>query len=291
MKKTLVCIMAILLVLSFVGCAQAPVTADVPQEPDAEETEAIAPEADEEEIDESWTKIEAQGSFVLGFDAGFAPMGFKDESGEYVGFDIDLATELASRLGLELELQPIDWEAKFLELDAGNIDMVWNGLTITEPRKLETLFSDPYMHNEQIIIVRADSDIKTKADLAGKIVAAQVESSAISAMRAEPDVMDSFGELIESSDYVQALTELKLGSVDAVVVDEIAGLYYIQLDDPAFYSVLTETFGSELYGIGFRLGDKALRDKFQEVLNEMIADGTAAAISDKWFGDNVLISQ
>jgi polar amino acid transport system substrate-binding protein len=299
MKKLLIALLAVVLVFSFAACSNNQNVAESPaaQEP-APAEEIIKPavaevpaEEPEQAVDESWTMIEDKGSFILGFDAGFAPMGFKDDSGEYVGFDIDLAKEVASRLGLEIVYQPIDWDAKVLELDAGNIDMIWNGLTITEERKKEILFSDPYMNNQQIIVVAADSGINSKADLAGKIVAAQVESSAMEAIRAEPDVMDSFTELIESPDYVEALTELKNGTVDAVVVDEMTGRYYVLAGSEGAYIVLDDTFGEEQYGIGFRLKDVAFRNMIQETLDAMIADGTAASISDKWFGDNVLISK
>jgi polar amino acid transport system substrate-binding protein len=216
-------------------------------------------------------------------------MGFKDEDGNYVGFDIDIATEVSSRLGLDAPtLMPINWDSKVMELNAGNIDLIWNGLTITEERKKEMLFSDPYMDNRQIIVVRAESDIQSKADLAGKIVAAQADSSAMEAIQAEPEVKDTFGDLVENADYVAALLELKQGSVDAVVVDETMGSYYINKDEnPAAFRILDDNFGEEQYGIGFRLGDVALKDAIQGALDDMVADGTFATISKKWFGHDV----
>jgi polar amino acid transport system substrate-binding protein len=298
MKKLLIAILAIMLMLSFAACSapassddstasEAPAATEAPSEEPSEAPSEAPSEEPAEDL--SWQAIEDKGSFILGFDAGFAPMGFKDESGEYVGFDIDLANEVASRLGLEIVFQPINWDTKEMELKNGNIDVIWNGLTITEERKENMLFSDPYMNNQQIIVVAADSGIASKADLAGKTVAAQVDSSAMEAINAEPDVKDTFSELIESPDYVEALMELKQGSVDAVVVDEMTGRYYVLADDPDNYIVLDDTFGEEQYGIGFRLEDQAFRDKIQETLNAIIADGTAAEISQKWFGDNVVI--
>ncbi len=296
MKKLLAAVLALALIFSVAACAAPAATesAAVSETPAASEEASAAPsesasEEPTQEADASWQTVESKGSFVLGFDAGFAPMGFKDENGEYVGFDIDLANEVASRLGLKIVFQPINWDLKEMELKNGNIDMIWNGLTITDERKENMLFSDPYMNNQQIIVVAADSGIKSKADLAGKTVAAQVDSSAMEAIEAEPDVMDTFGQLIESPDYVEALMELKNGSVDAVVVDEMTGRYYVLADNPDAYLVLEDTFGEEQYGIGFRLEDKTFRDKIQETINALIADGTAAKISQKWFGDNVVI--
>jgi polar amino acid transport system substrate-binding protein len=268
MKKLLFLMLAVLFLFSMAACST--------KKDDAADT--------------SWNDVQEKGSFILGFDETFAPMGFKDDSGEYVGFDIDLANEVASRLELDIEFQPIDWDSKVMELDNGNIDMIWNGLTITEERQEEMLFSDPYMNNRQIIVVATGSGIASKTDLAGKAVAAQIDSSAMEAIEGEPDVMETFGELVESPDYVEALMELKQGSVDAVVIDETMGRYYINSDsDPSVYTVLDDNFGEEQYGIGFRMDDVSLRDKIQETLDAMIADGTAAEISEKWFGDNVIV--
>jgi len=301
MKKLLIAIFAIMLTLSFAACSapassddtpasEAPSATEAPSEEPSEEPSETATEEPAEDL--SWQSIENKGSFILGFDEAFAPMGFKDESGEHVGFDIDLANEVASRLGLELKLQPVDWESKELELANGNIDVIWNGLTITDARKEDMLFSDPYMNNRQIVIVAADSGITSIADLADKTVAAQSESSAMEAIEAQPEVKDTFGELIGSPDYVQALMELKQGSVDAVVIDEIMGRYYIAEDENStFYTVLEDNFGEEQYGIAFRLGDQAFRDKVQETLDAIIADGKGAEISQKWFNENILISE
>ena len=297
MKKIMILVLVMAMALSLVACANnnaAP--SESPAETAAEETvapaETEAPEAAEPTdvlADESWAKVEANGSFILGFDETFAPMGFKDDSGNYVGFDLEVAKEVASRLGLgEPTLMPINWDSKVMELNAGNIDFIWNGLTITDERKGEMLFSDPYMNNRQIIVVKADSAIQSKADLAGKAVAAQADSSAMEAIQGEPDVMNSFGNLVESPDYVEALMELKQGSVDAVVVDETMGSYYISQDEnPNAYRILDDNFGEEQYGIGFRLGDVALKDAIQEQLNAMVADGTFAEISKKWFAHDV----
>ena len=271
MKRLLIMVLALAMILSLAACAGTPANS---------------------EADTSWTDIETKGSFTLGFDENFPPMGYKDDSGKHVGFDIDMATEVASRLGLELKLQPVDWDSKVLELNNKNIDLIWNGLSITDDYKKDILFSDPYMNNRQIVIVLASSGIASIADLAGKTVAAQSGSSAMSAIEDMPDVKDTFGELVESPDYVEALMELKQGSVDAVVIDEIVGRYYISHDDtPDTYAVLEDNFGEEQYGVGFRLGDQAFRDKIQETIDAMIADGKAAEISEKWFGENIVIGE
>ena len=180
--------------------------------------------------DDSLQKILDKGYMILGLDENFPPMGFRDETGTIVGFDIDLATEVAARLGVRLEIQPIDWNAKEMELNDGKIDMIWNGMSITPARVEEMNMSKPYIANRQIIIVSEDSGIKTKADLAGKKVAAQAGSSAIDAMQADAETFASFGDLVEFDNNNAAYLDLKVGRVDAFVVDEVVGKYLISQD-------------------------------------------------------------
>lgn len=238
--------------------------------------------------DVSLDRIMKKGELVLGLDDSFPPMGYRGEDGEIVGFDIDLGREVAKRLGVELRLQPIDWDSKTLDLNSGDIDVIWNGLTITPEREESILFSKPYLANRQIVIVQAGSGIDTKAQLAGKVVGIQLGSSAENAVNAGPAVANSFAELARYQDNVQALLDLEVGRVDAVVVDEILGRYYIARK-PGTFAVATEYFSEEQYGIGFRLGDVAFRDAVDAALDEMVADGTAAEISKKWFGEMVVL--
>ncbi len=233
-------------------------------------------------------KIKEQGHFVLGLDDSFPPMGFRGESGDIVGFDIDLAKEVAARMGVELELRPVDWDGVILSLNKGDIDMIWNGMTITESRQKKIDFSKPYLANRQIVITAADSSIASKADLAGKTVGVQMGSSSEEAISGEPEVAESFDKLKKYADNVVALLDLKAGRVDAVVVDEIMGRYYIA-KKPGEYKVLSEDFGREEYGIGFRQEDDAFRKKVDEILDEMRSDGAAAKISNEWFGENIVL--
>lgn len=238
--------------------------------------------------DESLQYILDKGELVLGLDDSFPPMGFRGENGDIVGFDIDLAREVTDRMGVELRLQPIDWDAKVLDLNSRDIDVIWNGLTITQERKEQITFSKPYIANRQIVIVGADSGIQTKAQLADKTVGLQLGSSAQDAVEAEPDVLESFAELSRYQDNVQALLDLEIGRIDAVVVDEILGRYYIS-QKPGTFAVADEHFAEEEYGIGFRKGEIAFRDRVDEILDEMVEDGTAAEISRNWFGEDVLL--
>lgn len=224
---------------------------------------------------------------VVGLDDNFPPMGFRDDKNNIVGFDVDMAKEATKRMGMEVEFKPIDWNSKEAELNGKRVDLLWNGLTITEKRKENISFTNAYMENRQIVVVTANSPIKTKADLAGKVVGAQEGSSSIEAIEKDAATMKSFKELKKFGDNVAALMDLKTGRLDAVVVDEIVGRYYIA-KKPGEYTILTENFGSEEYGVGIRKEDKEVLTKLQKALDEMKKDGTSAKISKQWFGEDIV---
>ena len=219
---------------------------------------------------------------VVGLDDNFPPMGFRDEKGQLVGFDIDLAKEAAKRLGVEVEFKPIDWNAKEAELSGKRVDALWNGLTITDERKKNIAFSAPYMENHQIIVVKGGSPIKTKADLAGKLIGVQDGSSAVDAIGKDEATAKSFKDMKKYGDNVTALMDLSTGRVDAVVLDEVVGRYYTS-KKPGEYKVLEENFGSEDYGVGLRKDDTELLAKLDNALDAMKTDGTAQTIYAKWF--------
>ena len=231
----------------------------------------------------------ASNAFVLGLDDSFPPMGFRDENHEIVGYDIDLAKEACSRLGLELKLQPIDWNAKELELNTKNIDCIWNGFTITAERKEAMTFSPAYLRNAQVAVVRADSGIKTLADLAGKKVATQAGSSGKEAIDDTPEFRDSLAEVVEVKDYLTALMDLEAKGVDAVVMDLIVANDCIRRSGKASFAILDESLATEEYGIGFRKGDTELMEKIWGALEAMAADGTVAKIAEKWLGADISI--
>ena len=230
-------------------------------------------------------------TLIVGIDDAFAPLGFKDESGEIIGFDIDLAKELAKRINKEIAFQPIDWTMKESELKSGNIDLIWNGYTITDERKNKVDFSVPYLKNKQVIVTLADSDINSKSDLANKKVGAQSESSAVAAMEKESDLYNSFksGGAITFEDNNQALMDLEAGRLDAVVADEILVRYYLSLKGEDKFKILDDNFGEEEYGVGIRKGDTEMVDAFNKAYKEMQEDGTLQEISEKWFNKDITI--
>ena len=224
---------------------------------------------------------------VVGLDDNFPPMGFRDEKNELVGFDIDMAREAAKRMGIEAEFKPIDWSAKEAELSGKRVDALWNGLTITDERKEKIGFTAPYMENHQIIVVAAKSAINNKADMSGKVVGAQEGSSAVDAVKKEDAVFKSFKEFKTFGDNVTALMDLSAGRLEAVVVDEVVGRYYVA-KKPDEYRVLEENFGTEEYGVGVRKDDAELLEKLNKAMGEMKADGTAAKIATQWFGKDII---
>lgn len=227
---------------------------------------------------------------ILGFDDTFVPMGFKDENGEYTGFDIDLAKEIGEKLGKEIEFQPIDWSMKETELNNGNIDFIWNGYSITDERKEKVEFSTPYLNNRQVIITLADSKINSKADLVGAAVGAQNQSSAVDAIEADGNIIESFkdGKVVTFDTNNEALMDLEAGRLDAVVADEILAKYYINQRGEEKYKVLKEDFGSEAYAVGMRKDDKELVEAFNNAFKELVDEGTAGEISKKWFGEDII---
>lgn len=224
-----------------------------------------------------------QKKVVVGLDDQFPPMGFRDEKNNIVGFDIDMAREAAKRMGMEVEFKPIDWKSKEAELKGKRVDMLWNGFTITEKRKEQVAFTKPYMGNSQAIVVLAGSPIKTKADLAGKVVGVQDGNSVVEEITASP-VYKEMKELKKYPDNIAAFMDLKAGRTQAIVLDEVVARYYITKNQG--YEVLKDNFGTEEYGVGLRKEDKELMTKLQKAFDDMQKDGTTDKISQKWFGKN-----
>ena len=231
--------------------------------------------------DESFNKVKAAGVFVLGLDDSFPPMGFRDKDNNIVGFDIDLATEVCARLGLKLKTQPISWDAKEQELNTGKIDCIWNGMSVDSDRARVMNLSDAYLKNRMIFTVK-DKSLATLAALAGKKIAVQNGSTAQKLLEAS-DAGKAAKEIVPFDDNQTALMDLEKGGVDAVFLDEIVAKYWI-VTNAKPYIVLEEGLSDEVYAVGFRKKDQALRDSVNNVLVAMKKDGKFAEISAKWFG-------
>ena len=230
--------------------------------------------------------LKERGVFVLGLDDSFPPLGFRSEDNEIVGYDIDLAKEVAKRMGVDFRAQPIDWDAKEMELETGKIDCIWNGFTITEERKNALSFAEAYLNNDQVLVVRADSGINSLADMYGKIVGIQSGSSAQEAVDDNASFAAAISKLIMYKDNITALNDLDISGVDGVVMDSVVANYSIAQTKKPF-KVIDESLANEGYGIGFRKAEPELRDAVWNILKEMQKDGTVTAISQKWFGRDI----
>lgn len=275
MKKVFAAVLSIILVMGCIsGCGSS-----------SQEKQA----SDTSDVKQTSSDKAKKDTFTVGFDQDFPPYGYVDDDGNYTGFDLEMAAEVAKRLDLELVLQPVDWDAKDMELSSGAIDCIWNGFTING-REDEYEWSKAYMDNSQVIVVMSDSGIKSYDDLKGKVVTVQTDSAAQDALDSEEhtDLKASFADLVVCADYNSAFMDLESGAVDAIAMDIGVANYQIDSrDDSDSYKVLDEKLTSEQYGIGFLKGNTQLRDKIETTLEEMVKDGTFAKISEKWFGYDV----
>ena len=232
-----------------------------------------------------------QRKFVVGLDDAYAPFGFRNEDNELIGFDIDLAKEIAERLDIEFEFKAIDWNNKEEELESGKIDIIWSGFNITPERKEYVIYSKPYMINRQVILVPkgGTKNIVSAEDLAGKIVGTQLGAPSDEYInRGDHHLRNIFGKLITYDNYKHAFKALENGEVEAIICDELVVRYEMNRH-PNKFEMIEATVGpvTEI-GIGFRKEDTELRDNIQNALSEVIKDGTAKKISEEWFGADLI---
>ena len=232
-------------------------------------------------------------TLVVGLDDSFPPMGFRDENNEIVGYDIDLAKEVAKELGMEVKFQPISWASKEQELNSGNIDCIWNGFSING-REDKYTWSVPYINNSQVVVVKSDSGIKNLDNLENKIVAVQNGSSAFALFKGgnleEKNILlaKKFRDLVLVEDYNNAFLNLESGVIDAICLDFGVANYEVKSRGDKFI-ILSECLSQEKYGIGFLKGNCELRDKVQNALSKITKEGKAETISEKWFGLNMAL--
>ncbi|MDM8275296.1 amino acid ABC transporter substrate-binding protein [Enorma phocaeensis] len=227
------------------------------------------------------TSASATGTLIVGFDQSYPPYGFVGDDGEFTGFDLDLAAAVADKLGWDVQYEAIDWDAKDTLLNSGAINCIWNGFTM-EGREDDYTFSEPYMLNEQVVVVRADSGITSLEDLAGKTVITQVDSAALDVLEGDQaDLAATFASLEQIGEYNTAFMQLESGAVDAVACDLSIAAYQLAAN-PDAYLQLDEALSSEHYAVGFKQGDTETADAVTEALRELNADGTVQELCDKY---------
>lgn len=280
MKKFTTVLMAAAMTMAMLaGCGSASAEQAASAEPAADTETAAAEETQEETAGEA--QEGDRTTFTVGFDAEFPPYGYMDENGDYTGFDLDLAQEVCDRNGWELVKQPIDWDSKDMELSSGSIDCIWNGFTMNGREDAYT-WSVPYVDNSQVFVVKADAGISTQADLAGKIVGVQKDSSALAALEGDAaDLAATFAEMNQYADYNTGFMDLEAGAIDALAVDIGVANYQIASRGDG-YVIMDEKLATEQYGIGFLLGNEELKDQVEKTLLEMADDGTFTKIAEKY---------
>lgn len=279
-KKFITVVMMAIMVTGLVACGNNNGTSTA-----TDANNSTADGTNQETADNSLQDILDKGELVLGLDASFPPMGFRDQNNDIVGYDIDLANEVAARMGVKLKTQPIIWDSKEQELNGKNIDCIWNGFTANAERLENNQCSKTYLLNKQVAVVLADSNYNTLADLAGTTVIIQKGSSAQDAIDANPDFKGSLGKLLIIDDNLTALRDLGVGS-DAVVMDLVVANYYAKQNEGKYRILTDEVLSEEEYVIGFRKGDVALCQEVEKQLAEMVKDGTMAKLDEKWFGQS-----
>ena len=280
MKKWIALLLAMVLCLSLAACGSNNDNNNANNTTDDQNTPAAGQE------DNTQPSGEKQ-KLIVGFDAEFPPFGFIAEDGSYDGFDLAMAKELCSRLGWDFEAVAIDWDTKDAELKAGSINCIWNGFTYTG-REEEYTWSDPYVENKIVLVVKADSGITSMADLAGKTVMAQAASSAVDAIEANEEFKSSLKEVVELGDYNMGFMELAQGSVDAVAADMGVAAYQAA-NNEGEYVILDDAISTEQYAIGFLKGNTELRDAVNAELLKMAEDGTMMSIGENYVDKGLVL--
>lgn len=285
MKKTFAFALAALLAVSLLaGCSGAASSAPAAS---AAASSAVSSEA-ESQYGTTLADIQAKGELVIGLDDTFAPMGFRETDGTLVGFDIDLASAVCEILEVTPVFQPIDWNAKEMELATGNIDCIWNGMSATAERKEIMSLSQAYLNNKIIVMTNEGIAIANKEDLANYNIGIQSSSAALEAVQAD-DIYDSIKDkIVEYPTYDEVILDMNTGRIDCMVIDEVYGNYKNSKIDNKFGTASFD-FGDDLYAVGFRKGDTELTEAVNDALNTLIENGKAAEISTVWFGKDIVL--
>lgn len=243
---------------------------------------------------DQWDTYVKNGEITIGFDNTFVPMGYEDEDGSNVGFDIDLANAVFKEYGITVKWQSINWDMKETELNNGTIDLIWNGYSITDERAEKVLFTNPYMVNEQVLVTKKSSGITSFAGMKDKVLGAQSGSSGYDAFTSNPEVLKdivSGGDATQYETFTQALIDLKNDRIDGLLIDKVYANYYLEqegeLDN---YNIISSEFDGEDFAVGARKADKTLVKKINQAFKKLYQDGTFQEISNKWFGEDVALS-
>lgn len=268
MKKLIALMLAMVMALSLVACGK-PAENDNSANDNNTNTDGDAT---------------ATRTFVMGVDAEYPPFSYLGEDGQYTGFDVEVCKAVCDLLGWDLQVFGVNWDQKLVQLDAKECDCVWSGMTILDSMKeAGYVISAPYYDNTQVIMVKEGSDIKSSADLAGKVVAVQLGTSGEALLADGGDLADlaaTFADLTTCDSFLKCFTELGGGAVDAVIVDKPVAVSYAESNKG--FTVLDEGLGAEQYGIAFRAGNEELCATVEDAVAQLVANGTYAEIAAKY---------
>ena len=283
MKKILAIVLTAVMVLSLAACGgSAAATEEAPAATEAAKEEAApAAEAAEEAPAEEAAPAEAQ-KFIMGIDAEYPPFSYIGDDGEYTGFDVEICRAACEKLGWDFEVFGVNWDEKLIQLDAGECDCVWSGMTILDSMtEAGYVISEPYYDNTQVLLVKEDAGFASSEDLAGYVVAVQLGTSGEALLQEDlADMAATFSDVVTCDSFLKCFTELDGGAVDAVFVDAPVAKAYAAENEG--FAIIDEALGAEQYGIAFRSGDQAICDAIQGAVDELVADGTYAEIADKY---------
>ena len=247
------------------------------------------------ESNNKWAEVEKKGELVVGIDDTFVPMGFRDENDKIVGFDIDLAEVVTKELGIKAKFQPIDWSLKETELDNGTIDVIWNGYTVTDARKEKVDFTENYLLNEQVLVSLKESNINSFSDMKDKVLGAQEGSSGAESFENVPEVLKDYvkdNEAILFPTFTEAFLDLEAKRIDGLLIDKVFAEFYVsQQKDSSLYTISDSEYENENFAIGVKKGETELVDKLNEGLNKAYEDGSSIVVSQKWFGEDRLLTK
>lgn len=240
---------------------------------------------------DNWSTYESEKSITIGFDKTFVPMGFEEADGSYTGFDVELANAVFEKYGITVDWQPIDWDLKETELNNGNIDLIWNGYSVTDERKEKVLFTDSYMDNQQVLVTKKSSNISQVSDMKDKILGAQAGSSGYSVFESQPAILKDIVQNNDASQYAtfnEALIDLKNDRIDGLLIDRVYANYYLQQEGIiADYNIIDAGFENEAFAVGARKSDATLVENINKAFAELYKEGKFQEISQKWFGEDV----
>ncbi|TWS95298.1 amino acid ABC transporter substrate-binding protein [Streptococcus sp. sy018] len=244
---------------------------------------------------DQWARYEKEKTITIGFDNTFVPMGFEDESGQNVGFDIDLANALFESYGIKVKWQAINWDLKETELTNGKIDLIWNGYSMTDERAKKVLFTNPYMNNEQVLVTKKSSKINSFAEMKDKVLGVQAGSSGYDAFQNNPQVLKDLvkdQDATQYSTFTEALIDLKNDRIDGLLIDRVYANYYLQKEGQLDqYNIIASEYSGEDFAVGARQADKTLVDKINQGFKNLYQSGEFQKISDKWFGEDIATEQ